>query len=191
MQEPRRVVQPLHVLARAGTRPARAACRSSECPRRRPSRSGGRGRRRGPSRRPSRRARRSSRSSRSPAPWRSFRCLGGECYRRATRSTGAAPLTRSSSTGGIAAMWSSVPAPIHTSPWTSSERSMQHAGDAAMRERRDAARLEAGRLDHLGTRARSARDGPAPRPRSARRRPARRRGRARARTPRRRRRRAT
>ena len=67
VEQPRRVVQALQVLGEPEDRRARSASRSSGCPRRRPCRSGARGRRRGSSRRPSRRARRSSRSSRSPA----------------------------------------------------------------------------------------------------------------------------
>ena len=76
---------------RAGRPRAPSACRSSGCPRRRPSRSAGRARRRGPSRRPSRRARRSSRSSRSPAPRAPFGRRIGEVYQRAARSTDARP----------------------------------------------------------------------------------------------------
>ena len=136
---------------RAGRRPGPSACRSSECPRRRPSRSAGRGRRRGSSRRPSRRARRSSRSSRSPARRAPFWPLELEFYpardevdRRAPRR-GAA-----SSTGGERRhVRLGVPAPIQTTSWSSSDAVHQHPRDRALRKRRHAAGLEAGRLHDL------------------------------------------
>ena len=67
VQQPRRVVEALEVVARAGRPRCPWESRRRGCPRRRPSRSAARVRRRGSARRPSRRARRSSRSSRSRA----------------------------------------------------------------------------------------------------------------------------
>ena len=76
VEELRRVVEALKVLAETEDgRPLRVS-RSSGSLRRRRCRSAVRARRRGPSRRPSRRARRSSRSFRSPAP-RALLCLAG------------------------------------------------------------------------------------------------------------------
>ena len=91
---------------RAGRPQGPSGCRSSECPRRRPSRSAGRARRREPWRPPSRRAHRSSRFSRSPAPCAPFlgpgaadSTRGSRGRPRAPRRAGAAPPAQSTPCG--------------------------------------------------------------------------------------------